>query len=461
MAGIKSAIDLHKNGVTNTLILEARDRLGGRLFSIPSQNSSNPEIKYDLGALWFHDGLNNPLFDKAIAKGNVDYYFDDGDCAYLSKDHRSIDPAKFQQVLEEIQIYSQYIYEKHPDKQDISLKQLSQEYVDKYRNHLTDTQMVYSTGVLRMWAELWQGESWDKISAKYAFDGEGHLGRNAFVKNGYRTVYDNELNELPSKYQKENILLNTQVHHIDYSSPKKIVLTTRDNKRYSCDYLISTIPQSLYKITNPSDPCHIKWTPELPRRFSSVIPHIHFGSLGKVVLEFDECFWPKDIDRFYAISSQQNVSHTQPRAWDYPLLFVNYQKLANTPTLVALTQNPLSRYIENLSGAEKNDKIWSLFQPVLKQFASTDKIPSPNNIFHTTWSNDKFTRGAYGAAKVGTIDPQELNAPFIEGIQDRIRFAGAEIIDNSSNGCAHGAWFTGEREAKKILDTMRTKKAKF
>lgn len=452
ISGIKTAIDLYDAGIKNTLIFEARDRLGGRLCSVKSPGQ---KVTYDFGALWFHDALKNPLFDKALALGNVDYYFDDGKFVYFSEKDKKIEYWTFMPTLSELITYTQLVYAEEPNKPDVSLKEICEQYLREKKNLLTLEQLEYTAPALRMWAEMWHGVTWENLSAKVTFeDGGNHLGRNVFVKSGYFGVFENELNELPQKYREDNIKLNSQVCSIDYSDPKIVQVTLKDGLVYTCDYLVVTIPLSLLLITDKKDPCCISWSPSLPKNLSNAF--VKFGSLGKVVLEFNECFWPKDIDRFYALTDRAPIDHKNPQPWEHPALFVNYEPMCNFPSLVVLVQDSVIKYIENLEENEKALKVWELFKPMVAQFSDVAHPPEPTNILHTAWSNDVFSRGAYSAAFVGSDDDAAFKA-LGEGL-GRIRFAGAETIDGSANGCAHGAWFSGQREAKHIVKHIGKRK---
>lgn len=458
ISGIKAAIDLYNGGIKNTVILESSSRLGGRLFTIESE--TNPGTTYDFGASWFHDCLNNPLLEKAKKTKHVDYYFDDGKCVYFNEKSTNVEKWKFETILDELITYGSLVYEKNPEKQDLSVKTLSEEYIAQYCDTLTSEQVELVLSAIRMWTELWLGESWDLVSGKYFFGDAGHLGRNAFVKNGYKRVFINELEELPRVYRDSAIKFNAHVTSIDYGNPDRILINLKDGRRYTCDYVICTIPQSLLKISNPRDECFVQWVPEIPPTIKNILPEINFSSLGKVVFEFDECFWPEDVERFYALTKNAPVPD-QFKAWDYPTIMINYQAINGIPSLIALTQNPLSKYIEDLKSKEKNSKIWSIFKPLISQISNRKgDIPTPKAIYHTPWNNNPLTRGSYGAPLVGNQDPSVVIKAFVDGHQDRIRFAGAETMDDSSNGCAHGAWFSGQREAKFILSKERSKKSK-
>lgn len=64
ISGLKAAADLHDNGVS-TLVLEARPRIGGRVYTERKTSTGN---HYDLGATWFHSTMENPVFDKFVGE---------------------------------------------------------------------------------------------------------------------------------------------------------------------------------------------------------------------------------------------------------------------------------------------------------------------------------------------------------------------------------------------------------
>ncbi|KAI5706892.1 hypothetical protein M8J76_015319 [Diaphorina citri] len=67
MAGLSAASHLMKNKHTDFLVLEARDRIGGR---IAVYNSD--DVKLEMGANWIHGVLGNPMYEVAMANGLID-----------------------------------------------------------------------------------------------------------------------------------------------------------------------------------------------------------------------------------------------------------------------------------------------------------------------------------------------------------------------------------------------------
>lgn len=446
MAGIKTAIDLYQGGIRDILILEARDRMGGR---VVSKKAVNGGVTYDIGAGWFHDALKNPLFENSLKRGDIKYYFDDGKTHFFSQEDKHISVWNIEPIVDEILTYIQMKYEESPDIADQSLRIWAERYLSEKDALLTPLQKKYAGAVVRMWGELWHGESWENLSGKYSFAGSHHLGRNVLITSGYGTVLQNELDELPKQFLHNNVKLLTNVHAIDYTSDR--IKVSAKGHDYYCDYVVVTVPRNLLQITDKKDPGHIEWTPKWPQKFQELIPSLNFGSLGKVILEFENCFWSNEVDRFFAVPPATPAKGSTPKAWDYPALFVNYQRAGNTPTLISLTQRPLSEYLESVPEDQKFDTMWKIFKPLVEQFA-IGPMKKPINITHTPWNTDPWSRGAYGANIVGTADPIHVQRTFSEGLTERVRFAGAETMSNSSNGCVHGAWYSGQREAKHILD---------
>lgn len=67
ISGLSAASHLAKNGFTDFKLLEARNRLGGRIATMQMGGS-----KVDLGAQWIHGILGNPLYELAVSNGLVD-----------------------------------------------------------------------------------------------------------------------------------------------------------------------------------------------------------------------------------------------------------------------------------------------------------------------------------------------------------------------------------------------------
>lgn len=67
LAGVSAASRLVENGYTNVIILEAGNRMGGRIDTVPFGDSV-----VDLGGQWLHLGPGSVLFDMVAPYGVLD-----------------------------------------------------------------------------------------------------------------------------------------------------------------------------------------------------------------------------------------------------------------------------------------------------------------------------------------------------------------------------------------------------
>jgi monoamine oxidase len=76
-------------------------------------------------------------------------------------------------------------------------------------------------------------------------------------------------------------------------------------------------------------------------------------------------------------------------------------------------------------------------------------IPDPDRVVVTRWGSDPFSLGAYSSISPGASgkDYDTLAEP----IGDRVFFAG-EATSRSYPATVHGAFLSGEREARRISD---------
>lgn len=492
ISGIKSSIELTKHGVDN-IIIEARDRLGGRLHTIKTETG----IPMDLGASWFHDCLVNPLLKKTFDKGNVNFYYDDGKWDIITKKHGVVDDnLKLQPVADEFNAYlKQICTKKYTPSTDVSVREACYNYLKQKKFTLTKEQLEYAPQLVRYF-ELWIGSSWDLLSARCITD-DAHYGRNAMVTNGYITLYNDELQELvklkgrsesSQLIESGDIVLNKAVYKIAFDDKiKRIRILTRDRdskkiESFECEYLICSIPLSVLKLQDYSKEGSIEWQPPLPTDIRAKLNRTSFSSLGKVFLEFSNCFWPNGTDRFLCLSEPDTVltgalekdtpltfsknrdsswyridPRSKPDPFKYSVLFMNLSRAANVPVLLALIAEPLTQYIEGSS----KEKIWQFFEPLVANISGKQTVPAPVSINHTVWSSDPFARGSYTGLTVGD-DPDACIDSLIEAknIFDgsgRVRFVG-EGVTKEASGCVHGAWTSAKREADKIVRKINRSK---
>lgn len=477
ISGLKATSVLHENGIKDVKCLESRDRIGGRLYTVSGRNG-----KYDLGASWHHDTLTNKLFSEELSlpeEERAEFAFNDEDSLMVvDKDAGILDVDQLHCLAGEFEKWIELKYFDTLEAADKSYFDLCMEFCHIKRDLLTDDQLQCLPQLVR-YMELWHGIDWLKLSGKWSVI--EHNGRNAFVQH-----YEKIVNRI-SKPVEHCIELNQCVQKIKKLANGSYEVKTSD-KTYKCDFCIVTIPQPVLALSCSDEEIlgRIEFDPPLNESISKPLTSlISFASLGKVIFEFDSTKWSTDVGRVLGAHEQPAnfselvrnskdianlLNEVKPMVvgklnccWDNPVYFINMAKHLGMPSLIGLTQDPVTQHVENLTKEEVEEFFRPMINKVLEALGSkpykldfNDELaesdaPVLKNILTTSWSSDPNARGSYSACEPGD-DPMEMVIAFTTG-QGNIRFAGEHTIMEGA-GCAHGAWESGIREANYILDKL-------
>lgn len=485
ISGLKATSDLVKSGIESVICIESRDRVGGRLNTRQGRNG-----KYDIGGSWHHDTLSNGLFMEEMSlpeSERAGFVFDDEDRACLvDKKLGVLEVDQLECLAYEFEKWVEMRYYDSLDVEDVSYFQLCIEFCFSRKEFLTDEQLYHLPQLLR-YMELWHGVDWYALSGKWS--GIEHNGRNALVLH-----YDKILARI-SNPVKDKIHLSESVNLIKKLSNGKYQVNT-DKGKYLCDYCIVTVPQSVLAISCEQEEnefshmrkARIGFEPPLNRDiFEAITTKASFGSLGKVIFEFDSIKWSKTSGRILTVHEQptdfvesirsakdlktllKDIEQKLPRShedsWKNPTCFLNLAKHTDTASFVALIQQPVTEYIETLTTEEVEEFFRPVLNKLLNSLGSSDyisdlndevkesKTPILKNILTSNWSSDPFSLGAYSACQPGD-DPMDLVIALNVG-QGNLRFAGEHTIMDGA-GCAYGAWESGKREANYIIEKLFT-----
>lgn len=493
VSGLKAAHILkHEHNIDNIKILEARERIGGRLkVSEPGYHKHG----YDLGASWHHDILINDLFHEESQRKNGPYrpYVIEDD-SFAVIDYESdirLDLDKNLDIMPVFQELISYLAYVNKADENSSYKQAVFNYINKMKPYLTKEQQINILSLSR-YTELWNGDSWSLISGNEPLG--GHFGRNALVDQ-----FGLYVNKFVENGLKDKIELSKEVSNLNItldSNNKKIVeIITSDGGKITADYVICSIPLSLLKNSseNKKQQGSIIFNPPLRNSFIDALSHISFGGLGKFFFEFDSIKWdltqsrtiildhkfPEIIESMSTLDSTKGLSNIELKGLEtlsvktksdkvtcdqYPYFVLNVAKSLKVPTILFLTQEPLTSSLEQKSQKELYDFFKPALLRVLKSFNCTKRLAfSPNssekaaddeihlkNIVHTSWTSDPYALGAYTSVRVGdSFDP--FLEESLKGHEDVVRFVGEAFIE-TGNGCVWGAEATAIREVQKIME---------
>ena len=156
------------------------------------------------------------------------------------------------------------------------------------------------------------------------------------------------------------------------------------------------------------------------------------GILNKIAMRFPDCFWPESTHFFGLLGdSHRDVMN-----------IVNMTPHVEQPILVALTYGEYARTLEMATDFEM---VSTVLEDLRTIFGSG--VPDPTAVAITRWNSDPFTLGSYSHIPPGA-SPEDYDI-IEEPVAQRLFFAG-EASCRRYPGTVHGAYLSGQQQAKKI-----------
>jgi monoamine oxidase len=221
----------------------------------------------------------------------------------------------------------------------------------------------------------------------------------------------------------KRVLLNQPVRRIIQSSTGVTVHT--DHLTAHGKQVIVTGPPSLTAL--------IEYDPVLPALRAQLTQRFPQGSAIKVEAVYPRPFWRK-----HGLAGQV-TSDTGP----IKLTFDNSPPSGTPGVLLGFVEGHAARVFTTLSAAERRRRAIACFVRYFGQEAA-----HPTGYIEMNWSNEPWTRGCYG----GYLPPGVLTdyGPWIRRPFRRVHWAGSETSDYW-NGYMDGAVRSGERAAREVL----------
>lgn len=411
VSGLSTAESLRNIGFKDITILEARDRLGGRIHT--SQHWKDAPV--DLGASWIHGTRRNPITRLAKEAGVTMLETDYEDMEMFGPEGRSLSSGDEERLERVTRLLYKAVNRTYGSKAD-SLHQA----LFKTLRDLSPEERVWAEHLIHSNIELSFAEDSEALDAQALMFGKEFKGTDVLFPQGYFEVFRD-------RYRPFSILTNHVVQSIDLKGNTVQVLTSQGELQ--ADRVVLTTPLGVLQRGA------IAFRPGLSREKQDAISTLGMGCLNKVYLRFPESFWPKNEAMGYFGSS--------PGRWSD---WLNLQAYQAEPILMAFHSGTIARDMERQS----NEEITANAMRVLNRLFGSS-IPNPVDTQITRWATDPFSFGSYSALHPGSnrSTVKALRSP----INDRLFFAGeATSLDYPST--VHGAYLSGQRVAKEVLSVL-------
>lgn len=264
----------------------------------------------------------------------------------------------------------------------------------------------------------------------------GFGGAHCMIKGGYGTVVE-------SLGEGLCVHLNHVVTDISYGTKdcggnddqgNKVTVCTSNGREFSGEAVLVTVPLGCLKAGA------IKFSPPLPQWKELSIQRLGFGVLNKVVLEFSEVFWDDSVDYFGATAEQTNMR-------GQCFMFWNVKKTVGAPVLVALVVGKAAMDGQFMNSSDHVNNALT----VLRELFGVSAVPDLVASVVTDWGKDPFSLGAYSYVAMGSSgdDYDLLGRP----VENCVFFAG-EATCKEHPDTVGGAMISGLREAVRIHDIL-------
>jgi len=430
-SGLYAARELSAAGYQIT-VLEARDRIGGRIYTRREAFCPAP---IEMGAEFIH-GKSPELFDLVRQAGLLMY--DVTERHWFLSDGQLLKSHEFGEKLDEL------MDQLKTRKKDVTFR----EFLDSFRSN---REFRLASSVATKFVEGFHAASIDRIGVnglvKINDEAEKIEGARSFrINNGYHQIIDFLYRDLIRA--QADIRLSAIVKEIRWRKGKVRVLyeTDRAEELIEADQVIVTLPLGVLQ-QKPGVRGAVHFVPELPATKQWALHHLIMGQALKITLLFRERFW-----------EQLKRGRSKSRVDFSEMTFMHHTEV---PFSTWWTQLPVrARLLVGWVGAPAaevcaEDGETSILKHSISSLARMLNM-RPRKVhdeleswFVHDWQADSFSRGAYSYLPVHGLKAQRA---LIEPLDSTVFFAG-EATAVGHVGTVHGAIVS----AKRVADQLRTK----
>jgi monoamine oxidase len=433
-AGLVAAVELADTGLS-VIVLEARDRIGGRIFTL---NDVEQQFPIELGAEFIH-GRPSETMD-LLRQGKIPIREVDGDnwCAQ----NGGFSPCDLFSEVDEI---LQRMNEDGPDESFAEfLKRCCPDASADAKTHALSYVAGFNAADPAQVSVHWlvrQSRAEENIEGERAFRARG----------GYHSLLD----LLQQRVAKARISVrtNTVVHRVAWRPGNVSIDAVCSEQAIKLDAsrVLITVPLGVLQARG-SEAGAIEFSPALPQEKLDSIAGMEMGKVLRVVLHFRERFWDrirppdrndKTLAKMSFLFSQDNWFPTWWTAMPdrFPII-TGWAPWQSAERLESESVPVVARALQTLGG--------------LLGVGNTEMERLLEIAYFHDWQADPYSRGAYSYVKAGFAHaPEVLSRP----VKGTLFFAGEAADVTGNNGTVHGAIASARRAIIEIANTRQASAA--
>lgn len=406
IAGLSAGYHLKQAG-QEVVILEARDRIGGRVWT----NRDFVDIPVEFGAELIHGNtVNTWEWIRKLGLQTI-HWQKMMDSMIRMEDGRWLTMKEARAVSPELDVTRSW------ELGDVS-EPSEDEDLGTYLKRIgfNEEQLRY---VKRSFANA-EGENMELLNAK----AHANLFSDRDTEEGYGDYrildgYDSYYNKLAEGL---DIRLNTIVKAIDWSDG--VTVTTADGQTFTSDNAVITLPVGVLKAN------YITFTPELPQVKQEALEGLQMGPVMKMVYEFDEPIMDKAIGAIYAKGN--------PPMWWSP-------SLGREDGAIVWTAFFSGDYAREMIALGEEGALQKGLETLREEVGNPDLEYTQAQWIN--WPQDEFSMGGYSSCLPGHYDARaKLAQP-----TPPLYWAGEGSAPHHLTAMVHGAYFTGQRASDEII----------
>ncbi|MES2891055.1 MAG: NAD(P)/FAD-dependent oxidoreductase [Bacteroidota bacterium] len=382
-------------------ILEANDRIGGRIFSL----SHESEI-IEAGAEFVHGNL--PITLTLLKEAGIKP-------VKISGKMFRHEQGEFSAVTEMTDGWDDLLQKMEEVEEDMTMQELLMKFFSSPRYEALRRQVVkYLAGFdladvarasVQGTLKEWQAEEQD----------------NYRVRGGYQSL----INYFHEKLKAEGVRVNTNtaVQKVRWE-PGSVTLTTTTGAAFMASKVLVTVPISMLQFGKTS----LQFEPKLPFE-TEIANDIGFGAVIKLVLKFKTPFWQTNAG--FILSDE-----VFPTWWT--------QLPSKNPLMTGWVGGPAAAALSHLDDEELVTKGLSSLATLYNiDIAELHQQLEWAKVFN--WQKTSYVNGGYSYAMIGTRAAQ---TSFSTPIEDTIFFAGEALYNGGHPGTVEAAFFTALEAAQ-------------